>query len=1086
MAHALAQTSRGTVSGIVSDSAGAVVAGAKVELTNKNTGVMRSTITNNAGVYRFDAVDLGVYTLRINQSGFKQFVNTDIGVEANRTVTVDATMEVGVGETVVDVSASAGELLIKDAPIRGGNITAAQIASLPIAGLEPLSVARTLPGVVQTLGSSTFGNGGQNTQFSVNGARARGNNYLLDGVENNDISVGGNAQSFNITDAVQEVSVQTSNFSPEFGRGGGGVFNLITKGGSNEYHGTASWQYRSQRFNSVGNTAKLDGRPKAVFNNNIYGFTAGGPIIKNKTFIFGGLQQDSFRSTATFSFALPTDAAVARLRALFPNNPRLDFYLSQVGDLRGTATPRNIVLGVDPVTGVDRGSVTFAATSIGLAQPSDEIQWVTRVDHNLSEGHRLSFRYVYDSSKTSPNDVNLPGYIQDFKGRSQNFLASDTYTFNPTWTNEFRFSYGRIGFDFPISDRSEDAAFTQSLFTIPNIAAPGIPTNIPQFRFANNWLLQETQSKIVGNHTFRYGAEFLWQLAKQRPPFNERGSFTYTNSTSVCVAPDPIDPKKCTTSDYSGFANFLDDFSGPSGSTTRNFGEPVYYPNLFRHSYFFQDTWRVYPALSLTLGLRYENFGQPANNAFDFPAFAGFDPAQFLVSNKVNPDNNNFGPSVGFAWTPSFKSGPLGFLFGDGKTVWRGGFQIGYDTFFNNLLSNIAADTPNNIATTFNAPGDPTSGNGIRGTSGFSSRLPQTARAVSITDQQTSVFDKNIRNPYTERWSLGIERELPSNLLLDVSYVGSAGHKLFTSSDINPRLLNGQRLFPNFGIRRIRASEGNSIYHALQTRVDRRFSQGFQITGAYTFSRAIDSSSEVFATNSTPANASIPTLQGGLALDRALSDLHRTHRFTITYLWDVPGPKKGLLSYPFGGWRISGITTFQSGAPYTIVNGSDRNNDGLATNDRPDIGNPNAPINTRAVIATNCATGYRNPDALTLTCVTPNDVHWVQGAGMPNGATVGRNTLFTEGANNFDVNILKSFRITESMTLEYRLETFNFFNNSQFTSVPGLNVVTTPGPTAATGQPSRFLNRDYTNNNPLGTSNSGAPRTMRMQLKFIF
>src|SRR5262249_44037209 len=154
---------------------------------------------------RFDAVDLGVYTLRINQSGFKQFVNTDIGVEANRTVTVDATMEVGVGETVVDVSASAGELLIKDAPIRGGNISAAQIASLPIVGLEPLSVARTLPGVVQTLGSSTFGNGGQNTQFSVNGARARGNNYLLDGVENNDISVGGNAQSFNITDAVQEV-----------------------------------------------------------------------------------------------------------------------------------------------------------------------------------------------------------------------------------------------------------------------------------------------------------------------------------------------------------------------------------------------------------------------------------------------------------------------------------------------------------------------------------------------------------------------------------------------------------------------------------------------------------------------------------------------------------------------------------------------------------------------------------------------------------------------------------------------------------------------------------------------------------------
>ncbi len=1059
-ATALAQTSRGTVSGIVTDSAGAAITGAKVELTNKNTGVTLTTTTNSAGIYRFDAVDLGVYALRVNQTGFKQFSSTEIGVEANRTVTVDAKLDVGVGEMVVEVSSSADELLIKDSPIRGGNINAKVISLLPVSGLEPISLARTLPGVVQAAGSSTFGNGGMNTQFSVNGQRARGNNYLLDGTENNDISVGGNAQAFNITDAVQEVSVQTSNFGSEFGRGGGGVMNVITKTGTNEYHGTALWQYRSQRFNSVSNTAKLNNTPKAVFNENIYGFTAGGPIIKNKTFIFGGLQKDSFRSTANFTFTLPTADTVTRLRALFPNNPRLDQYLNAIGDLRGTANPITLALGADPATNADRGSVSFASTNIGLAQPSDDTQWVTRVDHNLSETHRLSFRYVYDNSTTSPSNVTFPGYIQDFNGRSQNFLATDTYTFNSTWTNEFRFSYGRIGFNFPISDRSVDQAFTQPLITIPNISAPGIATNIPQFRFANNWLLQETQSKIVGSHTFRYGGEFLWQLAKQRPPFNDRGSLTFTNGGG-----------------YTGLANYLDDFSGPSGSTNRNFGEPVYYPNLFRHSYFFQDTWRVSPELSLTLGLRYENFGQPANNAFDFPAFAGFDPAQFLVPNKVNADNNNFGPSIGFAWTPSFKSGPLGYLFGGGKTVWRGGFQVSYDTFFNNLLSNIAADTPNSIATTFNAPGTG------RGASGLFGLLPATARAATILDQQTAVFDKDLRNPYTERWSLGFQRELPSKLFLDVSYVGTAGHKLFTSSDVNPRQLNNQRLFPNFGIRRIRASEGNSIYHSLQMLVDRRFSQGFEVKGAYTFSRAIDSSSEVFATNSSPANTSIPTLQGGLALDRALADHHRSHRLTLTYVWDVPGPKKGLLSYPLGGWRISGITTFQSGAPYSLVNGVDRNNDALATNDRPDIGNPNAPINTRAVISTGpnaCASGYRNPD--TLTCVNPSDVRWIEGKGLPNGATVGRNTLFTEGVNNFDMNILKTFRITESKTLEYRLEAFNFFNNSQFTGVPNASVVGAAGP-SSNGQPSRFLNRDYINNNPLG---AGAPRTMRMQLKFLF
>jgi outer membrane receptor protein involved in Fe transport len=1048
-----AQTSRGTISGTVTDAQGSVIVGARVLLTSKGTGVARSTITNSAGIYRFDAVDLSTYTLKIDQSGFKQFVSTDIAVEANRTATIDVALEVGVGETVVTVNASSDELLIKDAPIRGGSINSQNISQLPISGLEPISLARTLPGVVQAVGSSTFGNGGQNTQFSVNGQRPRGNNYLLDGTENNDISVGGNAQTFNITDAVQEVSVQTSNFGVEFGRGGGGVFNVITKSGTNQYHGTVYEQYRSQRFNSVSNTAKLNGTPKSVFNENIFGFTAGGPIIKNKTFIFGGWQKDPYRATTNFSYVVPTADTVARLRTLFPNNSRLNLYLDAVGDLRGVNNPINLALGLDPVTNADRGSVSFASANIGLAQPSDDIQWLTKVDHTLSEAHRLSFRYTYDSSKTSPSSVVFPGYIQDFKGRSQNFLFNDTYTFTSTWTNEFRFGYSRIGFDFPISGKSVPLAQTLPLISIPNISAPGIATNIPQYRYANNWLIQETQSKISGRHTFRFGGEFLRQLARQRPPFNERGSLTYTNATG-----------------YSAFANFLDDFSGPSGTSNKNFGEPVYYPNLFRHSYFFQDTWKVTPGLTLTLGLRYENFGQPANGAFKFPAFAGFDPALFTVPNKVEPDNNNFGPSIGLAWTPSYKSGLLGTLFGDGKTVWRGGFQISYDTFFNNLLSNIAADSPNTIATTFNGLGTG------RGSTGFFTTLPTTARTPTILDQQTSVFDKNVRNPYTERWSLGFQRELPSKLLLDVSYVGTGSHKLFTSSDLNVRQLNGQRLFPAFGIRRIRASEGNAIYHALQVLLDRRFSNGFNVTSAYTWSRNIDSTSEVFATsNSVSPNTSVPTSQGGLALDRGLSDYHRAHRFTITYLWNIPGPKNKYLKAPLAGWTLTGITTFQSGTPYSIANGADRNNDGLA-NDRPDIGNPNAPINTRAVIvaATVCGSGFRNPD--TLTCVTPADVRWVQGTGLPNAATVGRNTLFAKGVNNFDMNILKRFEVTEKYKLEFRLEAFNFFNHPQFTAVPSANVVTSVGP-STNGLPSRFLNLDYTNS---GT------RTMRMQLKFLF
>src|SRR5439155_8467331 len=228
-----------------------------------------------------------------------------------------------------------------------------------------------------------------------------------------------------------------------------------------------------------------------------------------------------------------------------------------------------------------------------------------------------------------------------------------------------------------------------------NLSSIGIATNIPQFRIANNYLVQDTVTKVHGTHTFRFGGEFLKQVARQHPPFNERGSFGFTNGGG-----------------FTALANFIDNFSGASGTANINIGNPIYHPNLFRQSYFFQDTWKTSQALTLTLGLRYENFGQPANSAFKFPAFAGFDPTQFLVPNKVKPDNNNFGPLVGFAYAPTGRTGPFGWLFGERRSVIRGGYQVSYDTFFNNLLSNIAADAPNTFAAT-------TTGGSGRGTASF-------------------------------------------------------------------------------------------------------------------------------------------------------------------------------------------------------------------------------------------------------------------------------------------------------------------------------------------------------------------------------
>ncbi|MBN2243031.1 MAG: TonB-dependent receptor, partial [Acidobacteria bacterium] len=648
----------------------------------------------------------------------------------------------------------------------------------------------------------------------------------------------------------------------------------------------------------------------------------------------------------------------------------------------------------------------------------------------------------------------FPGYSYDYIFRRQNFLWSDSYALSPTWMNEFRFSYSRFAFDSAISDDSVPEAHTLPYLSIPNVSAPGMYTGIRNFQFANKWLFQETQTKLTGRHTLRYGFEFLRQLTKRRPAFNERGMLIYQNS---------VDPA------YSAFANYLDDFSGPAGISAKNFGEPVFYPNQFRQSYFFQDSWKMAPSLTLTFGLRYENFGTPAN-IFEYPAFAGFDPSKFLEPNRVKPDNDNFGPAFGFAWSPGVKFGLLGKLFGDRRMVWRGGFQVSYDAFFDGMLLNIQSDAPNTVATTV-------VGSFLwRGTPDFFSTLPTDPRPVTPMDRQTSVLDPNIRSPYTERWSLGFQRQLPRGLAMDLSYVGSASHKLFTKEDLNARQLDGKRPHPDFGIRQIVAGSGNSNYHAMQLRVERRFATTLFLTGSYTWSRTIDSTSDISAGPSMnyegSALTSVPAGQGGLRLDRALSDYHRSHLLVFVYSWDVPGPVNGFLGYLAGGWTLSGVSTFTSGAPYTARNGFDRNNDGISA-DRPDIGNPNAPLNTRAVISGGCPTGYLNPD--TNVCVTPDDVHFVQGTGFPGSSTVGRNTLFTGGINQTWMNVMKMIPVAEGKKLEFRLEAMNVFNHASYANVPNASVVGSPGP--AGGLPSRFLNRDYT----LATN-----RAMNVQLKLVF
>jgi len=1025
------QTSRGTVTGTVTDPQGASIAGATVELHDKETNQTRTTATNEVGIYRFDAVDLGIYDLTAKAGGFKAFLKREIPVVANRTTTVDPAMELGEQHTVIEVSASVGEILQRSEPVRGGNFDRKEIVLLPLTNQDPLSLARTLPGVtvpsgITSLGANTnFANGGASAQFAINGQRTRGNNFLLDGTDNNDISITGPAASFNDQDAYAEFSVQTGLFSAEFGRAGGGVMNLITKSGSNQFHGTARWLLRSNALNALTNEGRVAGLTEpAVFTNNIFGGTMGGPLKKDKTFFFASALFDRFRATNNSSaFVVPTAAGKARLRQLFPagTNPRADLYLTVWEGLDGLTNPTLVALGPDPLTGVNRGTIQFGRAGITYANPQNTDQFIARIDHSFNVYHKLAFRYMFSDTVISPtpSGISGPGFTADSVERKQNFLMTHTWVLGPTSTNEFRFSYARPRSWFPFTADNKALADTLQRIEIQGIAFFGMQPAFPQGRVANNWLFQETLSKVVKTHTFRLGGEFLRQLAKQSAPFNSRGTFRFQASGG-----------------YTSFANYLDNYSGFSGSALIDFGNPIYIPNLFRQTYFFQDNWKVTQNLTLTLGLRYENFGQPANGAFQYPAFAGFDPDKFLVPNKVNRDDNNFGPVFGFAWSPGYQSGILNRIFGVGKTVWRGGFQVSYDAGFNNLLSNLAADTPNVISTQTT---DASPANSRGRAAFYPNAIPTSARVPTISDSQAAVLLAGLVSPYTERWSFGVQRELPSSFVMDLSYVGAAGHKLFTNEEYNPIVSGGQRLNSGFGRRQIRGNSGNSIYHALQARIDRRFSNSVQVSGAYTWSRFIDSTSEVFNVDGTISTLSVPLFQGGLQLDRGLSLFDRTHRLVISYIWDLPGPTTGVVGYALGGWRMAGVTTLQSGNPYTILNGFDRNADGTPSADRPDMGNPNAPRNTRGVVNTTSPTGYLNPD--TGAPVTRDDVYVVQGLGFPGPGTLGKNTERAKRTNNFDWTLFKDFRIREGLKLEYRLEAFNLFNHQQFFEVPSNSVV---------------------------------------------
>lgn len=1065
----VAQTSNGTIAGVVADPDGAVIQNASVTVTNKDNGEKHVAKTNSFGAYRIESVTPGLYTIQIKAENFAELKLQDVVVTASVVTTADGRLKIGSPETVVEINAIGQQLQTESGEL-SHNISTAEITDLVVPSLDAIELVFTEPGVSRT-GPYGLSNG---IDFSVNGTRARANNFLIEGSDNNDTAIQGQAFFTVNVDALKEVSIQTNSYAAEFGHGGGSVTNEVYRSGTNAWHGSAFDLIQNSALDSNDAQNNLNATPRPISRENTYGFTIGGPIKHDKLFIFGSSQWDKTRQTAVAQFPLvvPTAAGFATLQAVqaATPSPNLAKYLNALGNIRGIVNP---AINNAIALGNNRGSVQVGNFLRIGGEPQNDTQLVIKGDYLPSSKDTLSLRYTYDTQNVSPDGLNtLPSRDIQESGPSYNAGITETHLFSPRVVNEFRLSSSRIGFTF--------TNLTDPLTLGPSIGISGLSGfgsvgGIPQGRFHDTYQFQDAVSWTTGKHSFKFGVDLTQIKVVDHIPVNNFGSVNYASGG-----------RDSNNALFSGLANFIDDFSGTGGSVSRFFGAAIARPQYFYQNYYAQDTWKIKSNLSVDLGLRYEYGGTPENNLL-FPALVpvqGFNGASSINFVPQQPAKNNWGPRAGFAYTPHFWSG----LFGQDKTVFHGGFGIFYDSFFTNIIDNSAGSSPNGVSPLLVGAKTQNGGRGIANASGQFAALNPTPNPRTAV---TSIVN-NLKAPTTLQWNFNIQRDLGAKFTFTAAYVGTRGERLYANDQLNPLDPNtGLRINPNLGSVQVRDNSGDSIYHALDLKLDRRFSNGLLVRGAYTFSKFIDDASEIFTTTGTTTFPLDLTL-GNRGVDRGLSAYNHTHVASVTYVYDIPKLKnenallKGL-GYITNGWQTSGTYQYQTGAPNTVNDGFDANGDGQA-NDRPSLSNPAAPLSTfgidqsfvggtpgvvcdgPSVFGGKACTG-NTPGQTGV--ISASSVHFLIPAnGIGN---LGRNTQVDPGQQNTTFGLQRSFNLySEKHQLAFRMEMINPFNhpNTSTTSFV-LNQIPIPAPNVT----SPFGNYATTIN---------GSRTIRFKLRYSF
>jgi len=1005
------QVTSGSILGSVQDPSGAQVVNARVVVKNVDTNGTQSTTTGNDGRFRFPQLPVGSYEITVEATGFSKYAQGPIVLrlneEADLTVKLSLT---GVTETV-NITSDAPLINTTTAEV-GVNFDTKRIENLPLApNHNILNLALSVAGVSQlSSGNSTFAAGG--VSFSVNGARTRSNNFMLNGADINQPSVSGATQEIENPDTVAEFRLITNQFQAQYGKTAGSVVNIITKSGTNAFHGTAYWTNNNNHFNSLSNLNKQAHFTAAPYRNeNQFAGTFGGPVVKDKTFFFVSLLRWTDRQLGSGASiaAAPTQAGDDLLKPLAATRPQLQALLTFLPPAQ-TATGKFVNVTANGQTlQIPVGILAGVAPNL-----LNDWQWSARGDHRFSDKENLSMLYQWDD-RVAVNGQAVPaGLTSNVPERRQVATSALTSSFSPNVFNEVRLAFNRY-----VTATTAANVSSQSIPSIEvaelgltgfNAAASrtaiGFALNLPQSAVYNNYQLADTLSLIKGAHSVKFGIDF--QRQNQFTVFNPtlRGRLAYANLQGL-----------------------VDDQSQVATINTPLPGIPTTQYYKYNNYFFFvQDEWRVKPNFTLTYGIRYESPG----NSFDLlkrlnqneVALNGNNPA-FAVNPLPERDTNNWAPRFGFNYRFGNAPGMLHWLTGDGKTVLRGGYARSYDLIFTNVTLNVFSAFPFTLVTTGATVGGLVPNafatiNPIR--AGLV--VPKVNDPAHIT---RTIVDTNLHAPSADQFALQMERELSNNWALRVGWIATKGTGLLDSLDGNPTIpgtKGTQRVNPNLGIVRERANSGSSIYHSLQASLEKRLSRNFSMAAHYTWSAFIDDGSEVF---NPSVSGEVAVAQNSYArrLDRGRSTYDRPQRFAVNGVYEVPfmHDQKGFLGHVAGGWQVSGFLTSQSGSPFSPLAGIDPGNaltgiDGL-------IG---------LAIRPNVLPG------VSLSGVSINDIYRggaSQYFGQVTAANplgnAGRNILHSTLLNDIDLAINKSFRMPwERHSLSYRLELYNALNHRNY------------------------------------------------------